>query len=393
MSMKKLMVITSRFPYPLDKGDKLRAYHQIKQFSKHTEVHLISLTNQSIDSECINELKQFCASVSVYRLSKLESVLSMFNALVNKNPFQVALFYNNSIHKKIKRKVREINPDHIYCQLVRCAEYVKSEFDIPKTIDFMDVLSKGIERRITTSPFYLKKILEIEAERLKVYEHIMFEYFDNHSIISVQDQELIYHIKRESISVIPNGIDTNYFLPKQKAEKKYTLLFNGNMQYQPNVKSAVYIATEILPIVHKTNPEITLLISGTSPTREVQDLANERIIVSGWMDDIRDAYNSSQIFIAPMQIGTGLQNKLLEAMAMKMPCISSKLANNALKATPDEEILIGNSKEEYAKLILELIKNPAQKTSIGQNGHNYVTSNFNWESSSEKIMIKMNLIE
>ncbi len=389
--MKKLMVITSRFPYPLDKGDKLRAYHQIKQFSKKAEVHLISLTNKSVEDSSVKELKKFCKSVTVYKLNKFHSVFNVFKALFNKKPFQVALFYNRPIHKKIQQQVRDLNPNHIYCQLVRCGEYVKSEFDIPKTIDFMDVLSKGIERRISSSSFYLKKILEIEAERLKVYEHIMFEYFDNHSIISAQDQELIYHIEREAITVIPNGIDTDFFTPNSNSEKKYTLLFNGNMQYQPNVKSAVYIANEILPILHKTNPEITLLISGTSPTKEIQDLATEKVTVSGWMDDIRDAYNSSQIFIAPMQIGTGLQNKLLEAMAMKMPCISSKLANNALKATPEKEILIGNSREEYAKLVLELIENTTKRKTLEENSFRYVTSNFNWESSTKKIMEKMGL--
>ena len=391
--MKKLVVITSRFPYPLDKGDKLRAYHQIKQFSQNAEVHLISLSNTSVKKEYRAELEKICSSVNIFKLKKISSAFSILKAIFNKKPFQVALFYNRSIHKKISAQIRQLKPNHIYCQLVRCAEYVKEEYDIPKTIDYMDVLSKGIERRISSSPLYQKKILEIEAERLKVYEHIIFEYFDLHSIISVQDKELIYHKRRESISVIPNGIDTDFFHPNRDLKKNHTLLFNGNMQYQPNVKSAVYIATQIMPIIHKTNPDVTLLISGTSPTKEVKELASDKITVSGWMDDIRDAYNTSEIFIAPMQIGTGLQNKLLEAMAMNMPCISSKLANNALKATPNEEILIGNNKEEYAKLILELLANPSLKNDLSKNGQNYVMKNFNWVSSTRKIMGKMGLLD
>lgn len=390
--MKKLLVITSRFPYPLDKGDKLRAFHQINEFSKKTEVHLISLTHKTIADSDKMELEKICKSVSVYKVSKLGSFVSLFKAFFGRKPFQVALFYNKALHKKIQSEIRSINPNHIYCQLVRCAEYVKEEFDIPKTIDFMDVLSKGIERRIFSSPFYLKKLLEIEAERLKIYEHLMFDYFDTHSIISSQDQELIYHKQRDSISVIPNGIDTEYFSPSVGSVKKHTLLFNGNMQYQPNVKSAVYIVEHILPLIHVTNPEVTLLISGTSPTQKVKELESDKVTVSGWMDDIRDAYNASEIFIAPMQIGTGLQNKLLEAMAMKMPCISSKLANNALKATPGKEILIGNKKEEYAKLVIELIENSKKKIQIAEAGREYVKSTFNWEVSSNKLIEKMGLI-
>ena len=385
------MVITSRFPYPLDKGDKLRAYHQIKELAKECEVHLVSLSNKNIHEKDKNELEKICKSVSIYKLNKLQSVLSLFGALFNKKPFQVALFYNKNIHKKIKKKTREINPNHIYCQLIRCAEYVKDEFDIPKTIDFMDVLSKGIERRISTSPFYLKKILETEAERLKISENIMFEYFDNHAIISLQDQELIYHVKREEIAIIPNGIDTHFFSPDSKIKKKYTLLFNGNMQYQPNVKSAIYIVTHILPLVKEKIPGVLLLISGTSPTKEVQELASDAVTVSGWMDDIRDAYNQAIIFIAPMQIGTGLQNKLLEAMAMEMPCVTSKLANNALNAKTNDEILIGNSKEEYAELIIKLINDSSKREALGKNGQTYVRNNFNWETSTKKLLESMGL--
>ncbi len=131
------------------------------------------------------------------------------------------------------------------------------------------------------------------------------------------------------------------------------------------------------------------MISGTSPTKEVLHLQSNKVKVLGWVDDIRDAYNSANIFIAPMQIGTGLQNKLLEAMAMKMPCITSKLANNALNAIPDKQILIGNSKEEYAESILKLIEDKSLNNSIAEEGQAYVNSTFNWINSTKKLAQKM----
>ena len=163
------------------------------------------------------------------------------------------------------------------------------------------------------------------------------------------------------------------------------------MQYQPNVKSAIYIVTHILPLVKEKIPGVLLLISGTSPTKEVQELASDAVTVSGWMDDIRDAYNQAIIFIAPMQIGTGLQNKLLEAMAMEMPCVTSKLANNALNAKTNDEILIGNSKEEYAELIIKLINDSSKREALGKNGQTYVRNNFNWETSTKKLLESMGL--
>ncbi|MEN8839402.1 MAG: glycosyltransferase [Flavobacteriales bacterium] len=389
--MKKVVFITSRFPFPLDKGDKLRAYYQLREMSKTCDIHLISISREKINPEQLKELDKFCSSISIHSLSLFQSFIGLLWALLRGKPFQVGLFFNKKIKSRISKEIKAIEPHHIYCQLIRAAEYVKDEFSIPKTIDFMDVLSKGIERRIPSSPFYIKRILEIEAERLKVYEHIMFEYFDHHSIISAQDQGLIYHTSREKIEIIPNGIDTDFFSPNGSSKKEYDFLFNGNMQYQPNVTSAIYIAKSIMPLVWKSHPNATLLISGTSPTQEVKNLANDKIHISGWMDDIRNAYNSADIFIAPMQIGTGLQNKLLEAMAMQLPSVTSKLANNALKAVHNESILIGKNKEEYAKLMCELLENKTKRDQIGLKGKEYVFSHFNWESTTQKLMRIMDL--
>ena len=382
--MDKLVVITSRFPYPLDKGDKLRAYNQIKYLSKQKEIYLFCLTDEKIREEDIKQLAVFCKEIEIFTLTRFQTTLNLIRTLFTRKPFQVGYFYNKKIHKKIQGKINKINPSFIYCQLVRCAEYVKNEYHIPKLIDYMDTLSKGMERRIPSSPFYMRKILRIETNRLKRYESVLYVYFDKHTIISHQDQELIFLEEREKIKVIPNGIDVDFFKPNE-SEKKYDLLFNGNMQYEPNVVGALYIANEILPLIHKTNPEVNLLISGTSPTKDILALKSEKIHVSGWINDIRDAYNSAKIFIAPMQIGTGLQNKLLEAMAMKLPSVTSKLANNALNAKVGEEILIGNSAQEYANIVIDLLNNSDLRTKIAENGFNYVTQTFNWEKSTEML--------
>lgn len=382
--MEKLVVITSRFPYPLDKGDKLRAYNQIKYLSQYKEIYLFCLTDEKISEDKVEHVAEFCKEIEIFTLSNFQIAYNLIRTLFSRKPFQVGYFYNKSIHKKISKRINEIKPSYIYCQLVRCAEYVKNEFHIPKLIDYMDTLSKGMERRIPSSPFYLRRILRLEANRLKKYESILYVYFDKHTIISQQDQELIFLEERENIKVIPNGIDVEFFKPT-KTEKKYDLLFNGNMQYEPNVVGALYIVNEILPLVHKVNPNVNLLISGTSPAKEILALESDKVHISGWINDIRDAYNSARVFIAPMQIGTGLQNKLLEAMAMQLPCITSKLANNALNAEVDEEILIGNTPQEYADLILRLLENTDLSNRIAHNGYKYVTSTFNWEKSTEML--------
>jgi len=138
------------------------------------------------------------------------------------------------------------------------------------------------------------------------------------------------------------------------------------MGYPPNINAAEYLVRKILPVVIKRKPDIKLLIAGANPHLRVSVLKSANVEVSGWVSDMRECYAAAKIFIAPMQIGTGLQNKLLEAMAMQVPCITSALANQALKAAENEEILIADTPAEYANCIIDLLNNPnlAEKIAI-----------------------------
>lgn len=388
----KIFVLLSRFPYPLEKGDKLRVYYQLKELSKKHEIHLCALSDEKVSHSSIKELEKFCTSLNVIRLSKIGIVLKLFkNLLFSKQSLQVSYFYNKKAQQQIDKLVAEINPDHIYCQLIRVTEYVK-EYSIPKTLDYMDALARGMERRIENSPFYLKPFLKIETSRLKRYEHQIFDLFDNRTIISNQDKDLIVHIQNDDIVVVPNGVDYSTFSQKQ-LEKKYDLVFTGNMAYPPNVDTAVYLANEVLPLVWKTYPNISLAIVGATPDAKVKALNSEKIIVTGWVDDITEYYASANVFIAPMQIGTGLQNKLLEAMAMKLPCITSKLANNALGAEHNKSALIGENPKDYANYIVELLENKELYQKVAQNGYDFVKSTYTWEGSTailEKVISNNN---
>ncbi|HRH39212.1 MAG TPA: glycosyltransferase, partial [Flavobacteriales bacterium] len=257
-------------------------------------------------------------------------------------------------------------------------------YGMSKTLDYMDTLSKGMERRTETARWFLRPVFRAETRRLIRYENLMFDQFDHAIIISAQDRDYIYHPWRDSMAVVPNGVDTDHFSP-QEEEVKYDLLFTGNMNYPPNIDSVLYLVQRVLPIVRKQRPNTSLLISGVDPSPSVRDLAKSDplISVTGWVKDIRTSYAASRVFVAPMQIGTGLQNKLLEAMAMRMPCITSALANNAVGAAPGDAILIGDTPEEYAELILRLLSDPAERARIAENGYRFVRSNFDWNRSAE----------
>lgn len=383
----KIFIILSRVPYPLEKGDKLRAFNQIKELSKNNQVYLFALNDLDPNQQAVAELLKYCKEVTVFRLTKFTIALNLIRTLFDGKPFQVGYFYSKKAQAVIDTLIKKYQPDHIYCQLIRTAEYAKPYSNIPRTLDFMDIFSKGMERRKSTSPFYLKPVLGIEYRRLLTYENKIFSSFTNKTIISEQDKSFLPHPDKEEIVVIPNGVDTTYFKPME-SKKEFELLFNGNMNYPPNIESVQYLVNKVMPLIWKEKPEVRLLISGANPNGKVLELKSDRVAVSGWMNDIRENFAKSRILAAPMQISIGLQNKLLEAMAMKLPCVTSTLANNALKAKPNEQILVADTPQEYARCILSLLNDEATLNRIAENGYQYALNNFNWHNTT-KILEKL----
>ena len=381
----RIFVILSRVPYPLEKGDKLRAFHQIKTLSKNNEIVLCALNhNRKLNKqEAFSKLQPYCRSINFIELPWYAIPINIIKAFIKGLPLQVGFFFNAKANRKIRKLFNEYKPEHVYCQLLRTAEY-GINLPVSKTIDYQDVFSYGVKRRINRASFWMKPVLTAEYKRLVSYEDKMFELFDNRTIISLPDRDLIHHSDRNKIHVIPNGVDHDFFRPMDKP-KKYNLVFTGNMSYPPNIDAACFLANEIMPLVWKQLPQVTLLIAGANPDAKVKSLKNNKIFISGWIDDIRDAYSSSDIFIAPMRIGTGLQNKLLEAMSMKIPSITTPLANDALQAVSGSDILTGNNPTDLAQHIINLVNNKTLAQNIANNGYLFVHKHYSWTEASAKL--------
>ena len=381
----KILFIVSRVPWPLEKGDKLRAFNHLKILSEKHEVTLFALNEGEIHPDAEDILLRYCKRIKITKLTWGWRLFWLVHDIFTKKPFSSSYFYSAFAQVDIEEIIEEIHPAHIYCQLTRVADYVEDIKDIPRTLDYQDAFAKGIEKRISKEPFYLRWLFRIEYKRLKKYETEVFDRFENKVIISNQDRENIDHPEKDKIVVVPNGVDLDYFKPIQR-EKEYDLLFTGNMAYPPNIESVVFLVNEVLPLVKKQKPEIKLLIAGTDPVKRLLALQSKNVEVSGWVDDMRESYASTKLFIAPMQISIGLQNKLLEAMAMKVPCITSELANNALGGTNNENIIVCKQPQEYADAILHLLNNADEAEKIATAGHEFVKQNYSWKKMTEPLM-------
>lgn len=384
---KQIVVVTSRFPYPLEKGDKLRAYYQIKELANVMEVILISLCEDTIEKTQLEALAPYCKEIHTFKTGKWFNWINAGLNIFGTKPFQVGYFYHKSIQRKIDKILHELKPDHIYAQLIRTTEYVKNYHACPKTIDYMDALSKGMERRVAGASILKKWIFTQEYKRLLAYENSIFEYFEHHTIISEQDRREIFHRNNETIVVITNGV-SNSFFEHPKIDPIYDIVFTGNMSYPPNVTAAKYIVNKILP---KLPEGTSLLLAGAAPSSEVKALKSENISISGWVDDIRESYAQGKVFIAPMFLGTGLQNKLLEAMALGTPCVTSPLANNALGAIHGEHILLADSADSFAEHVRYLLDHPEDAKTLGENGTVFIKDNYDWKAVTQKLIDLVNV--
>ncbi len=391
----RIFVLLSRIPYPLEKGDKLRAFHQIKVLSEKHEIILCALNplRKADKQKAFAQLQPYCRSINFIDLPAGGRVVNILRAFFSYLPLQSGYFYSRHAAGKIKALIEEYHPDHLFAQLSRTARYLM-DIPIKKTLDYQDAFSYGLKRRADKARWPMKLIFRMEHKRMEAFEKEIFDRFDNKIIISEQDRNLIPHAERQMITVIRNGVDMKFFHPFSR-KKRQEIVFTGNMNYPPNIDAALFLAKEIMPLVWKKKPETHLLLAGASPHTKVKNLKNRRIKISGWLDDIREAYACSEVFIAPMRMGTGLQNKLLEAMAMKMPCITTPLANAALKAREKEEILMGSNAQELADALLFLLENSTEREKLAKKAFTFVKQNYRWKEATaplEKLMQNVSLL-
>lgn len=381
----RILVLLSRFPYPLERGDKLRAFHQLRILSRDHEVLLCALHEEELQPEWLDEVSQYCKELRTFRLHRIGQLAELAKCAFGSRPFQVGYFFNSIIKKQVETLAAEWRPDAIYCQLLRTAPFVEDIHGIPKVIDFQDAFAKGMERRLETDPWYMRPLIRSEMRRLGTYEPQVFAHFDAATIISEQDRDQLSFEGKERVHIVRNGVQMERFSPSD-TPKTEDVLFAGNMGYPPNIEAGLLLANGVMPLVWDSLSNTRLMLAGARPSYQVRQLENDRITVTGWVDDMRDCYAKARVFVAPMFIGTGLQNKLLEAMAMRLPCITTPLANNALGAEPDREVLIAETEAEFASAILLLLNDAGRARELAENGHRFVSERYGWEAQTEPLL-------
>ncbi len=378
----------SRFPYPLDRGDKLRAFYQLKELSKTYNIQLIALTEEQIPIAHIKAVELYCKSIQIIAVSKMTQFFELCKGVFLQRPFQVSYFYNQKHIDLVQNIVSKYPNAPVYGQLIRVVPYLEN-LENRVVLDFQDSFSLNMKRRAENSSFWSKWLFSWESKLVKKYEQYCISKFKKLSIIAQIDKDYIADNQVvENLYLVQNGVDVDYFNTKNELnfvnkKTKTTLGFIGNLGYFPNIVAAEYLVEKIYTLLDHSKFEVNL--AGSRPSKKLLNFESENIKVTGWLDDIREAYLATDILVAPIFSGSGQQNKILEAMAMSVPIVTTSQVASAINAT-ENELMIADSLEDFQKCIMQLSTDNTVYKKYQTNGRNFVEQYFSWSAATKKLI-------
>lgn len=379
--LKKIFLITPRFPFPVIGGDKLRVYNIVKYLSNFYRFTLASL--YSTDEEgCVAPEQGIFDEVYRIRQPKLASYCYTAGNLLRGRSLQSGYFYNASLKKLVDRKL--FGHDLVLAHLIRVSDYVSGK-GVPSICEMTDAISMNYERaRVSGGRSFKKFIYRFEQKRCLEAERVCLDGFDGCVVVSPNDRDYLterYPQYSRKMHVIPNGVrveDFPYMREKVSPEK---IVFIGNMRTLQNSDAALYFAREVFPVIREKHPGASFWIIGADPGNDVRSLAAiPGVVVTGRVDDVRAHAQDAAVSVCPMRIGAGIQNKVLESMAMGIPVVTTTVGAEGLLGRNGQHFTVADSPPEFSAGVMDILTDTEKAASISRSGRALVEERYSWES-------------
>jgi len=376
---KRILVLTPRYPYPVVGGDRLRIYEICKELSKRYDLTLLSLceTQEELNSALPSD-GIFSQIERVY-LPKWRSALNSLFALPFATPLQIA-YYRSSVFAK---RVEQLIDQHDLClaHLIRTGDYVRQS-RIPTVLEMTDAISLNYKRvKALRGNRQMKSLIyKIEANRLLAYERRILKDFASVTLVSDTDREFLCEGQNTggNVFVASNGVNLEQFPYRIRRNSEPTAVFIGNMTSVQNMDAAVYFAEEILPRA-RTKMPLKYRVIGRIKPADIKMLERyEGVEVAANVANVNSAIGEARVGVAPIRLGAGIQNKVLEYMAAGLPVITSSIGLEGLAARPGVDILVADTPDQYVAQLSELWGDEELQLSLGRNGFEYVRTHHSW---------------
>jgi sugar transferase (PEP-CTERM/EpsH1 system associated) len=392
--MSEILFISHRIPFPPDRGDKIRSHHIVKRLARLAPVHIATFADDDLDMSEEVELATLARSYKLVRRGK-PMVIAGIQALASRQPVSLTAFHDAALAAYVDKVLATRPISTIYVYSGQMGQYVPESFKGRVIADFVDVDSAKFEAYAAKKHPALRWVQSREAKVLREEEARLAARADVSLLISAAEAELfsdrLSSQERElaDIRVLANGIDSESFDPaKVEAEARMRafpyprLIFTGQMDYAPNIEAAIRAATRILPLIRDKFPAATLHIVGRKPVHEIIALHElGGCNIWGRVDDIRPWLKAADMALVPLEIARGVQNKVLEAMAMALPVVLTKGAATGIGASHGRQLAIAESDEQLAAAAINLLQDPRLARHKGLAARKFVCDFANWQAA------------
>lgn len=379
----KVLFLTSRLPFPPLGGDKLRTFHFIKRINEECDLTVISFIEHDAELKGVSEYRRYMNKLVTVKLPRLESYANCARGLLSRKPLQVHYYASRRMRAAVAEELRE-HYDVVVCHLIRMAQYLPDAADIRKVIDFTDAISLCHDRSRPFKTGLASLINAIEARRVRPYEYKSMARADLSIFISSVDaNHLVESGAASPIEVVTNGVDLDRFSYHSAAYDPDQIVFLGNMRTFPNTDAVAYFAQQIFPLIKAVRREARFSIVGNQPTRRVRSLHDgNSITVTGRVDDVVPYLANAAVLVAPMRVSAGVQNKILEALAVGTPVVTTSIGAEGLDA---DVIHVADAPQEFARATLALMEQGGKRREISLAGRRWVQEHYSWDQALHRL--------
>jgi sugar transferase (PEP-CTERM/EpsH1 system associated) len=389
-------------PYPPSRI-RVRGYGFLTHLQRKHDVTVVTQCSSERELADVETLRAQGYTVEVVQESRQQSMLRSGVALFTSQPLQVAYARSLRFAQQVQHLCAQNVFDVVHVEHLRGIASLQEIASLPPLVwDAVDCISLLFEHTMKAgASLPVRTVAKIEYERTRRYEARLLGELEYGVITSERDRQAMLDLYRAErghasdgakdprmqISIVPNGVDLEYFRPLEQERRPANLVFLGKMSYHANVAAALYLHQQIMPLIWQSRPETTLTIVGSNPPESIRRLAsNPRVEVTGYVDDIRPYVGRAEIMVSPMVYSVGIQNKVMEAMALGTPVVAATQVATALGAEPGRDLLAAQSAQEFAEKTLHLMDNADLRGILGRRGRTYVEQTHDWTTVTDRLV-------
>lgn len=394
---EKVLYLCHRIPFPPNKGDKIPTCNILKFLNQHFDVYLGCFIDDPYDQRYRDDVKVWCEDTCFINLNPMLSKIKGLGALLSDRPITQPYYYSARMQKWVNSTVLEQGITKAFIYSSSMAQYVIDNKSLAvKVMDFADIDSDKWRQYADKSNGLMRWIYHREYQSLEMYEKYITHQFNTSCFVTEAETELFKKMiepdQQRKVATLSNGIDTNYFSPTQAGDlcenyslsKENYVIFTGVMDYWANVDAVKWFVKNVWPTVYQQLPDSKFYIVGSSPSKEVINLKSiPGVVVTGRVENVRPYLKHAKACIAPMQIARGIQNKILEAMAMERPVITTSLGIEGIDNYPQEGVYVSDDATQQIKWISEKLQNSAVSVASSRK---WLQDNYSWEAKLNPLL-------